>query len=76
MRRKLFLAALGAVVVLGLGALSATPAGAGRCKPDPNPNGRDHCFLHCPPCTTLVCVSGNGKCPFMCEPMPGCVLAP
>ena len=73
MLRKLFGLALGAVVVLGLTALSSTPAGAGRCKPDPNPNGRDHCVVdHCPPCSTLVCVQG-GKCPFVCEPIPGCV---
>ena len=73
MLRKLLGVALGAVVVLGLTALSSTPAGAGRCKPDPNPNGRDHCVVDCrPPCSTLVCVQG-GKCPFVCEPIPGCV---
>jgi len=72
MLRKLFGVALGTVVVLGLTALTSTPAGAGRCKPDPNPNGRDHCAIDCGRCAMPVCVQG-GKCPFVCEPIPGCV---
>ena len=72
MLRKFFYLALGAVIVFGFAALSSTPAGAGRCKPDPNANGRDHCAVDCGPCATLVCVQG-GKCPFVCEPIPGCV---
>ena len=73
MARRLFCVALAAVMALGVVALSSTPAGAGRCKPDPNPNGRDHCgTLRCPPCFTSVCVQG-GKCSFICEPIPGCI---
>ena len=73
MTRKLFCSAIAAVVALGLVAVCSTPASAGRCKPDPNPNGRDHCSIKCPPCSTPVCVQG-GKCGFICEPIPDCVV--
>ena len=72
MTRKLFCSAIAGVFVLGLVAVFSTPASAGRCRQDPSPNGRDHCAVKCPPCSTLVCVHG-GKCGFICEPIPGCV---
>jgi hypothetical protein len=71
MARKLVSALLVAVVVLGIAALISTPVGARGCKPDPNPNGRDHCSIRCAPCYQLVCIHG-GRCPYLCAPIPGC----
>ena len=72
MVRRAFSFVIAGVIALGLVAVFSTQASAGRCKPDPNPNGRDHCSVKCPPCFTPVCIQG-GKCGFICEPIPGCV---
>ena len=72
MIRKLVCAAAVIAVLVGVLALASTPVNARGCKPDPNPNGKDGCSIHCPPCTVVVCTPG-GRCPYGCEPIPDCV---
>jgi hypothetical protein len=69
--RKLVCAVALLAVFAGVSVLTISPVDARGCNPDPNPDKGRGCSIHCPPCTTVVCTPG-GRCPFSCEPVPGC----